>query len=158
MQLDAVVREIHLTLHMANVRFFKLLRLKHCNEKEVDILARRFRDTVGSIIVLFNSLSTVVLARLSPALSETISITLDPLKSVLNVPEDRNTSIQLLYSSFRDFLINKDRCLDRHFWIDQGKAHHDIAKHCLCVISKTLKRNIYRLRTPQRDSSVHNPR
>ena len=122
--------------------------IEDCNEKEVDILARRFRDTVGSIIVLFDSLSTVVLAGLSLALSETISITLDPLKSVLNVPEDRNAPIQLLYPSFRDFLVNKDRCLDRYFWIDQGKAHHDIAKHCLCVMSKTLKRNICRLRTP----------
>ena len=92
--------------------------IKDCNEKEVDILVRRFRDTVGSIIVLFNSLSIVVLVRLSLALSETISIILDPLKSVLNVPEDRNVLIQLLHPSFRDFLVNKDRCLDRYFWID----------------------------------------
>ena len=119
-----------------------------CNEKERDILARRFRDTVGSIIVLFDSLSAVVLARLSPALSQTISTTLDPLKSVLNVPEDRNAPIQLLHPSFRDFLVNKERCFDRHFWIDQEKAHHNIAEQCLCVMSKTLKRNICQLRTP----------
>lgn len=43
--------------------------IKDCNEKEGDILARRFRDTMKSIIVLFDSLSAVVLARLSPALS-----------------------------------------------------------------------------------------
>ena len=130
------------------IQILKKSVIGDCNEKEEDILAQRFRDTVGSIIVLFDSLSTVILARLSPALSETISITLDPLKSVLNVPEDRNAPIQLLHPSFRDFLVNKDRCLDRHFWIDQGKAHHDIAKHCLCVMSKTLKRNICRLKTP----------
>lgn len=92
--------------------------IEGCNEKEADILARRFRDTVGLIIILFNSLSTVVLIRLSSALSETISIILNPLKSVLNVPEDRNALIQLLYLSFRDFLVNKDRYLDKHFWID----------------------------------------
>ena len=130
------------------IQILKTSVIGDCNEKEKDILAQRFRDTVGSIIVLFDSLSTVVLARLSSALSETISITLDPLKSVLNVPEDPNTPIQLLHPSFRDFLVNKDRCLDRHFWIDQRKAHHDIAKHCLYVMSKTLKRNICRLRTP----------
>lgn len=67
--------------------------IKDCNEKEIDILARRFRDIVGLIIILFNSLSTVILVRLSPALLETISIILDPLKSVLNILEDRNTSI-----------------------------------------------------------------
>ena len=119
-----------------------------CNEKEEEILAQRFRDTVGSIIVLFASLSTVSLARLSPALSSTIGVTLDPLKSVLNVSEDRNSPIQLLHPSFRDFLVNQERCLDRHFWINERKAHHEIAKQCICVMSKTLKRNICRLRTP----------
>ena len=119
-----------------------------CNKKEQDILTQRFRDTVGSIVVLFDSLSTAVLARLFPALSETISTTLDPLKSVLNVPEDRNAPIHLLHPSFRDFLVNNDRCLDRHFWVDPGKAHHSISEQCLHVMSKTLKRNICHLRTP----------
>ena len=131
--------------------YIQILRtsvIEDCNEKEGDILAQRFRDTVGTIIVLFDSLSTVVLARLSSALPETISITLDPIKSVLNVPEDPNAPIQLLHPSFRDFLVDKERCFDRHFWIDQEKAHHDIAGQCLCVMSETLKRNICHLRTP----------
>ncbi len=120
-----------------------------CNEEERGELAQRFRGTVGSIVVLFNSLSTVVLAELSPpALSKTISTILNPLKSVLNVPKDRHAPIQLLHPSFRDFLVDKKRCRDEDFWIDQEKAHHDIAKQCLTVMSKTLKRNICRLRTP----------
>ena len=86
-----------------------------CNKKEQDILTQRFRDTVGSMVVLFDSLSTAVLARLFSALSETISTTLDPLKSALNVPEDRKAPIHLLHPSFRDFLVNNDRYLDRHF-------------------------------------------
>lgn len=119
-----------------------------CNEKEVDILAQRFRDTVGSIIVLFSSLSTVTLGGLFLALSSTINITLSLLKSVLNVPENQTSPIQLLHPSFRDFLVNPERCLDRNFWIDERKAHHNIADQCLCVMSKTLKRNICRLKTP----------
>ena len=120
-----------------------------CNEEEKGKLAQRFRGTVGLIVVLFNSLSAIVLAELSPpALSKTISTTLNPLKSVLNVPKDRYTPIQPLHPSFRDFLVDKKRCRDEDFWIDQEKAHHDIAKQCLFVMSKTLKRNICRLRTP----------
>lgn len=122
--------------------------LGDCNEKEKDMLAQRFRDTVGPIIVLFASLSTVTLALLFPALSDTISVTLGHLKSVLKVPEDQTSAVQLLHPSFRDFLVNQERCLDRHFWINERKAHHDIAKQCLFVISKTLKRNICHLRTP----------
>ena len=119
-----------------------------CNKKEGDILTQRFRDTVGSIIVLFDSLSTVTLARLFPSLSEIIGVTLDALKSVLKVPEDQHTPVQLLHPSFRDFLVNEERCLDQRFRIDQGRTHHNIAKQCLCVMSKTLKRNICYLRTP----------
>ena len=120
-----------------------------CNEEEKGELAQRFRGTVGSIVVLFNSLSAVVLAELSPpALSKTISTTLNPLKSVLNVPKDRHAPIQPLHPSFRDFLVDKKRCRDKDFWIDREKAHHDIAKQCLFVMSKTLKRNICRLKTP----------
>lgn len=119
-----------------------------CNEREKEILAQRFRHTVGSIITLFASLSTFTLAKLFPALSDTISVTLDPLKSLLNVPEDRTSPIQLLHPSFRDFLINQERCFDTLFWIDEKKAHHDIAEQCLYVMSKTLKRNICRLKTP----------
>lgn len=119
-----------------------------CNEKEKEILAKRFRDTVGPILILFASLSTVTLARLFPALSDTISVTLGHLKSVLKVPEDQTSAVQLLHPSFRDFLINQERCLDRHFWINERKAHHNIAEQCLCVMSNSLKRNICRLRTP----------
>ena len=67
--------------------------IEDCNEKEGDILARLFRDTVGSIIILFDSLSAIVLIRLSVALLEIISIILDSLKSILNISEDRNILI-----------------------------------------------------------------
>ena len=87
------------------------------------MLSRRFRNVVGSIIILFDSLSTIVLKSLSPALSESINITLEPLKSLLNVPDDRTAPIRLLHPSFRDFLVNQKRCGVEHFWIDERKAH-----------------------------------
>ena len=119
-----------------------------CNQEAKDILTQRFRETVGPIMILFVSLSTATLAWLFPALSETISVTLSPLKSVLNVPEDQYSPIQLLHPSFRDFLVKLERCRDRHFWIDEIKTHHDIATQCLIAMSKTLKRNICRLKMP----------
>lgn len=102
---------------------------------------------MGLIIILYDSLSTFALKSLSPALSGKIDITLEPLKSLLDVPDDQNISIQLLHPSFRDFLVNKERCSARHFWIDQKRAYHDVAEQCLNLMSKTLKRNICRLET-----------
>lgn len=127
-----------------------------CHEKEKDLLSQRFQDVVGSIIVLFDSLSIIVLKLLFPAFSEAIDITLSPLKSLLDVPNDQKTPIKLLHPSFRDFLLNQNRCQARNFWIDRKKAHHDVAKHCLALMSNSLRRNICRLKTPSTPRSQIN--
>ena len=119
-----------------------------CNEKEKEVLSQRFRSTVGSIIILFDSLSNNVLKSLLPRLSTTVDITLKPLKSLLDIPEDQRTPIRILHPSFRDFLVNQERCRDRDFWIDQNTAHHDVAQQCLHLMSKSLKRNMCELETP----------
>lgn len=59
-----------------------------CNEKEKDLLSQRFQDIVGTIVGLFDSLSTTILKSLFPILSEAIDVTLEHLKSVLDVPDD----------------------------------------------------------------------
>ena len=119
-----------------------------CSEKEKSILSQHFRDTVGPIVTLFDSLSGVALTELLPNLSEMICITLESLKSIVNVPEDQGLPIQLLHPSFRDFLLDRNRCSDGDFWIDEGKTHHNIAQQCLDVMLKTLKRNICHLKMP----------
>lgn len=119
-----------------------------CDEKEKDLLSQRFQSIVGPIIVLFDPLSITVLTSLFPTLSETIQITLAPLNSLLDVSDDRDTPVRLLHPSFRDFLLNQERCQARRFWIDQRKAHHNVAEQCLYLMSKTLKKNICRLETP----------
>lgn len=119
-----------------------------CDEQERDLLSRHFRDIVGAIIVLFDSFSLSALKSLFSTFSETMNITLDPLKSLLNVPDDGNTPIRLLHPSFRDFLVNQERCQASHFWIDQKKTHHDVGERCLHLMTETLKRNICQLETP----------
>lgn len=119
-----------------------------CNRKERNILSQRFQSIVGLIVTLFDSLSICALKSLCPALSDRIDITLEPLKSLLDIPDDQNKPIQLLHPSFRDFLANQQRCRARHFWIDQMKADHNVAEQCLDLMSKTLARNVCRLDTP----------
>lgn len=118
------------------------------NYKERDLLSRQFRDVVGPIIVLFDSLSTTVLKSLFPTFSERIDLTLEPLKSLLIVPDDRTTPVRLLHPSFRDFLISQERCRAKNFWIDPKKTHRIMAKQCLRLMSNNLKRNICRLERP----------
>ena len=98
------------------VQILRTSIIEDCNKEERDELAQQFRDTIRSIVVLFNSLFIVVLAELSSsALSKMISTILNPLKSMLNVPKDQYISIQLFHPSFRNFLVDKKRCRDEDF-------------------------------------------
>lgn len=59
-----------------------------------------------------------------------------------------STPIRLLHPSFRDFLINPERCADQDFWINDAKAHLYVAEQCLHTMSRTLTRNMCRLKSP----------
>ena len=109
----------------------------------------RFCHIVGSIVVLFNPLSIPELFKLlrnaqlrDPRQLENM---LDPLRAILDVPEKANGSVQLLHLSFRDFLLDQNRCLDDRFWVNEQEAHHKLALDCICLLSSSLQRNICRL-------------
>lgn len=119
-----------------------------CDKKEQKLLGQRFRDIIGPIMVLFDLLSASELEVIIPEIEGSISIVLESIKSVLGVPEDHCTPIQLLHPSFRDFLFDQQRCQDTNFWINQQEAHLRMAEACIDLLSRTLKRDICLLKQP----------
>jgi hypothetical protein len=111
-------------------------------------LAEVFRQVVGAIIVLFEPLSTTALAGLLFARKEIISLRLRHLRSVLDVPENQDSTVRLLHPSFRDFLLDKQRCHDQHFWVDEKKTHKVLTESCLRLMCSHLKRDICDLQMP----------
>ena len=115
-------------------------------KEERQRIAFRFRYVVGSIVLLFSPLPILELYRLlhdSHLQSQReLEDTLRPLHSVLDVPEEIHNSIQPLHLSFRDFLLDPHRCVDRHFWIDEQRTHQKLARDCICLLSSSLRRNI----------------
>jgi NACHT domain len=115
-------------------------------------LATQFQLLVGSIVVLFDALSAAALSRLlfQPGAEsiDIVNMTLDPLQSVLSVPEDTESPVMLLHPSFRDFLLDRHRCSDDQFWIDRKQAHSKLARSCLEFMSRSLKKNICGLPSP----------
>jgi hypothetical protein len=109
----------------------------------------RFRQVVGSVVLLFNNLSAEELARvLFPSVLDggmLVQDALDSLHSIFDVPEDLSTPIQMLHLSFRDFLVNNTRCPDVRFQINQQQMHLDIFNHCLDLMRGSLLQNEYRL-------------
>jgi hypothetical protein len=100
-------------------------------EEHCDML----RYVVGSIVVLFSPLSAGCLIALLDAAEEDISQTLEDLHAILNIPEDPSQPLRLHHPSFRDFLLDKKRCGDDGFWVDERRTHEKLASCCLELMS-----------------------
>ncbi|KAA8894435.1 hypothetical protein FN846DRAFT_819412, partial [Sphaerosporella brunnea] len=79
---------------------------------------------VGSIVILFDSLTDSALAKLLGTKQFKVTKTLKSLSSVLEIQGFR---IRLLHPSFRDFLLDNRRCSESQFCISEDKAHEDLA-------------------------------
>ena len=108
----------------------------------------QFTKIVGTIIVLFDTMGAENLANLLNKLPNSVKGALSPLQSVLNIPKSSNEPIRLFHPSFRDFLVNPARCVDRRFWINEKERHIDLFRHCLELMSKCLHPNICDLLAP----------
>ncbi|KAH0551496.1 hypothetical protein GP486_007289 [Trichoglossum hirsutum] len=112
------------------------------DDKEKEELYKMLKEALGTIVILFSSLSAISLARLLHIPMGNLYRTLDDLHSVLEVPKDDGQPVRLHHPSFRDFLLDKQRCHDERFWVDEKKAHEALAESCLRLMSKNLKRDI----------------
>ena len=108
----------------------------------------QFREIVGSIVVLFDSLPAVPLCRLLAIREEVARLRLRCLHSVLDIPTGQEGPIRLIHPSFRDFLLSKDRCLDSRFCVAEEAAHRHLFVSCLNLLSNKLRKDICNLRHP----------
>ena len=116
------------------------------HDQEKEELYKMLKATLGSIAILFSSLSAVSLARLLYIRKENINQTLHDLHSIVEVPEDQGHPIRLHHPSFCDFLLDKQRCSNQHFWVDKTKAHKALAESCLRLMFNSLRKDICDLR------------
>ena len=118
------------------------------DDREKEELYKMLKTTLGTIVILFSSLSAISLARLLQVPKDDIDQTLDDLHSILEAPEDQGQPIRLHHPSFRDFLLDKQRCLNQHFWVNEKETHGALAENCLRLMSGNLKGDICDLRAP----------
>jgi hypothetical protein len=78
-----------------------------------------FKQTVGSIVILSDTLSKTALASLLGLQIDEVDEILKQLQAILDVPDALDLPVRLLHPSFRDFLLDKGRCNDLQFWIDE---------------------------------------
>jgi len=111
-------------------------------------LLQRFRQIVGSIVILFEAFTASALATLIDTQLYKVDQTVGSLSSVLSYHESEDIPIQLLHPSFRDFLLDNQRCNDPQFRIVGDNAHRDLLVRCLQLMSRHLKQDMCALKLP----------
>jgi hypothetical protein len=117
-------------------------------DEEKEGLYSMIRRILGSIAVLFSALSTESLSSLLHITKKDIDQTLEDLHAILDIPEDQSRPLRLHHPSFRDFLLDKNRCGDLRFWVDEKQTHQALAASCILVMSISLKQDICGVRSP----------
>ena len=129
------LNQIYLTVLKSLVR-------NEYSDQEKEDMYNILREVLGSIATLFAPLTSHSLARLLHVPEEDVNQTLADLHAILVIPKDQSCPIRLHHPSFRDFLLDKDRCGNSPFWVDEKQAHRASADNCIRLMSTSLKRDI----------------
>ena len=121
---------------------------KSFDEDELKEHLQTLRDLLGSIATLFSPLSIDSLASLLETDAAEVSATLADLHTIINIPGEPGRPLRLHHPSFRDFLLDRDRCDDPNFWIDKQDAHRNLVVKCIHVMNQGLRRNVCGLTDP----------
>lgn len=87
-------------------------------DEERESLYSMIRKILGSVVVSSSPMSADSLCRLLRVTKEDIYQTLEILHAILDIPKDSTRPLWLHHPSFRDLLVNRNRCEDPNFWID----------------------------------------
>ncbi|KIN05290.1 hypothetical protein OIDMADRAFT_51101 [Oidiodendron maius Zn] len=117
-------------------------------EEEKKELLDILRDVLGSIVTLFTPLSVKSLAHLLNIPPSHITETLADLHTIFHIPDQTDRPIRPHHPTFHDFLLDKDRCSDLDFWVDENHVHKALGDNCIRLMSKMLKENICGLQSP----------
>jgi hypothetical protein len=111
-------------------------------EQEKEDFYNTLREILGSIVSLSSPLSTCSVATLLHMPKQDVAQTLEDLHSILDIPEDQTCLLRLHHPSFRDFLLDEDRCSNLKFWVDKRQAHQTLADDCIRLMSNSLKQDV----------------
>lgn len=111
------------------------------SEKQTKQLVQEFHLVVSSIVMLESPLSVMSLSRLLGVPERLIRLRLNPLQSVLSVPDHETLPVRLLHLSFRDFLLHPETREKTPFWVDKEDVHYRLTMQCLRMC-QNLRKNI----------------
>ena len=137
--------------HHLNDVYIKVLKStihKEDLEEDKEDTYSMLKQVLGTIVLLYSPLSIKSLSELLSLPAGAIEGGLADLHAILDIPKDTSRALRLHHPSFRDFLLNKNRCSDPNFWVDEKQAHQALADCCIQLMSQTLKKDVCELYAP----------
>lgn len=111
------------------------------NNNNKDRLLDGYRSIIGPLAALFEPLSYKAFSSLLSMSSAMVRLRLEHLRSVFHVPDEDDYAIRIIHTSFRDFLLDEQRCPEL-LWVDVAQIHGRIGNGCLELMSKHLKKDM----------------
>ena len=142
-RLHLVISSAHKTHHEGRAGidplYTQVLTHAFLDIEEIPVF-ENFRRVLGAVVLAFNPLSRLQIAKIFGINQSLITTTLRHLHSVLLVPNEESKEIRVFHKSFPDFLQDSSRCSDPRFFIHSPAHHCDMALGCLELL-KELKSN-----------------
>jgi hypothetical protein len=120
------------------------------SQQDKERFCSMLRNILGSIVTLFSPLSVDSLSKMLVIPKQKVDRMLKDLYAILDIPNDHTRRLHLHHPSFRDFLLDKSRCRDSNFWVDEKQAHRMLADCCLQLMSTSLNQDICGVDSPGR--------
>jgi hypothetical protein len=103
---------------------------------------------LGFLVVFFKPVATLILKKFLPSLAESMDQLLKKLHALVSVPQDEKTPLELVHTSFRDFILSKRRSTKLRFQVQENKMHKEALVRCLDIMSSELHEDICELLWP----------
>jgi hypothetical protein len=133
-----------------------LTALKLSIPSDRDLFFEVFHQVVGAIVLSYDPLSVASLIRLlEPKFNDTVETdmevrrVLDRLRSVLEITI-KEEPVKVIHTSFREFLVDKKRCTNPEFQINEEEVHEHLFRGCIAVMSgeNGLRKDLFNLKAP----------
>ena len=111
--------------HHLNDVYIKVLKStihKEDLEEDKEDIYSMLKQVLGTIVLLYSPLSIKSLSKLLSLPAWAMEGGLADLHAILDIPKNTSRALRLHHPSFRDFLLNKNRCGDPNFWVDENSV------------------------------------
>jgi WD40 repeat protein len=101
-----------------------------------------------TIVIAFDELPTEALAEFAEADLAILIEALEALHAVMYTTRDRPKIVRVIHESFRDYMLDRARCVDVELAVDHQGGHCYMGEVCIRVLRTQLRENICWLLSP----------